>query len=423
MRTAVAAARGDWSRSLPPLERKPDAATSELLAASWLKDALEEHASVAAFARFSMLLLSVSAPPDLVMRSQRASLDEIHHARACFALAERHGRVAYGPSSLSVHDALGKMSLAEIAALTAEEGCVGETLGAALAAEQLAVATDAGTIAVLRKIAVDESRHAELAWRFVAWAARTGGYEVQHAIIRAVERAIAGTLATETRDAGGPIFLDTEGYPTNRPATRRHKKTACGDLLFKRPMQIGASPRYASTDPHQVRLSVTRAAVLVLEGAAADVRGLDRLAIAAAEEGGLLDDGRTAARALPDGSARAVGRACLADGTRRGAAITWPSRRERRGGRGGRGGRERHGGRSGHSGRGARAAADGESEPERCGAGEPRPAARAWTPVDVVAHSSLTVGDICEKSSTPSANAHAGKPGCERRLREGHFLT
>jgi hypothetical protein len=207
MRSAVARPRGDWSLSLEPLVRRPDAATARLLAATWLKDALEEHASIAAFARFSMLLLAVSAPPDLVMRSQRASLDEIRHARACFALAERHGGVAQGPSSLAVHDAMGEMSLADIAALTAEEGCVGETLGAALAAEQLAVATDPATIGVLLRIAADEARHAELAWRFVKWAAMTGGDEVERAIVRGVERAVAGTLAAELRAYDG-IDLD-----------------------------------------------------------------------------------------------------------------------------------------------------------------------------------------------------------------------
>jgi hypothetical protein len=207
MRSAVARPRGDWSLALEPLAHRPDEATARLLAATWLKDALEEHASIAAFARFSMLLLSVSAPPDLVMRSQRASLDEIRHARACFALAERHGGVAQGPSSLVVHDAMGEMSLADIAALTAEEGCVGETLGAALAAEQLAVTTDPATIGILRRIAADEARHAELAWRFVKWAAMTGGEEVERAIVRGVERAVAGTLAAELRTYDG-IDLD-----------------------------------------------------------------------------------------------------------------------------------------------------------------------------------------------------------------------
>jgi hypothetical protein len=100
------------------------------------------------------------------------------------------------------------MSLAEIAALTAEEGCVGETLGAALATEQLALATDSEVTRILGKIAADEARHAQLAWRFAKWAATQGGREVRQAIAQAAERAIASTLAMEVRSYEG-IDVDT----------------------------------------------------------------------------------------------------------------------------------------------------------------------------------------------------------------------
>jgi hypothetical protein len=203
MRSAEAVARSDWSREIAPVTKELDVVTADLLAESWLRDGLEEHASVAAFARFTMHLLSVGAPPDLVARSQRASLDEIEHARACFALAERYRKKTRGPSSLIIHDAMGPMSLAEIAALTAEEGCVGETLGAVLAAEQLAVATDPATRRILRRIASDEARHAELAWHFTKWAVMKGGSDVKRAVIRATERAIASTLAMEIRSYDG----------------------------------------------------------------------------------------------------------------------------------------------------------------------------------------------------------------------------
>jgi hypothetical protein len=228
MRSAAPAARRDWSRSVPRPASEPDAVTGEALAQSWLRDALEEHASVAAFARFTMLLLSAGAPPDLVVGSQRASLDEIHHAQACFALAQRYGRRAYGPALLPVHDALVPMSLAEMAALTAEEGCVGETLGAALAAEQLRVATDPEVRAILRKIAADEARHAQLAWRFAKWAADTGGQEVRHAIAQAAERAIAATLSTEIRTYEG---IDLAVWHTHGRLTCVEARSAATDTL------------------------------------------------------------------------------------------------------------------------------------------------------------------------------------------------
>ncbi|MDB5217488.1 MAG: hypothetical protein JWO86_5415 [Myxococcaceae bacterium] len=212
LRSARSQVRDDWSAARLKNGHDGDAialdpVTARELAKSWLADALEEHASVAAFARFTMMMLSVAAPPELVAASQRASLDEIAHARDCFALARRYGANDAGPGALDVHDALGPgaRSLADLAALTVEEGCVGETLGAALAGEQLAVAVDPETRRILARIVRDEARHAELAWRFVAWAVAEeqrgslGAAGVSAAIASAATHAIAVTRAMEIR--------------------------------------------------------------------------------------------------------------------------------------------------------------------------------------------------------------------------------
>ena len=186
MRSSRVAERDDWSERLADVEIT-HARTREFLAQSWLKDALEEHASIAAFARFTMLLLSVGAPPDLAIGSQRASLDEVRHARACFSLARRYGAREVGPSELIVADSLSAMSLADVLELTVAEGCVGETLGALLAAEQLRFATDPEVRRILQRIAKDELRHAELAWTFLAWALRTDP-RLGEAAVRAFQR-------------------------------------------------------------------------------------------------------------------------------------------------------------------------------------------------------------------------------------------
>ena len=61
--------------------------------------------------------------------------------------------------------------------------------GAALvAAEQLAAARDPAACAVLQTIATDEARHAELAWRFVAWALASGDARVRAAVAGAFDR-------------------------------------------------------------------------------------------------------------------------------------------------------------------------------------------------------------------------------------------
>jgi hypothetical protein len=202
LRSAKAVPRSDWARDISPSSAALDERTANALHRAWLDDALQEHASVAAFARFTLQMLAVGAPPELIVASQRASLDEVAHARACFALARRYGGRDVGPSSLDVHDALGRTSIVALGALTAEEGCAGETLGAALAAEQLALAEDAAVAAVLRKIAADELRHAELAWRFARWAVERGGEPAWRAIDRAVRATVAATRRIPIRDYG-----------------------------------------------------------------------------------------------------------------------------------------------------------------------------------------------------------------------------
>lgn len=247
LRSAASEVRDDWglphgTAAVPGPVPSPhrggpealpvDPATARELARAWLTDALEEHASIAAFARFTMMLLSVGAPPELVVASQRASIEEVAHARDCFALAQRYdGGRPVGPGVLEVHDALGPWpgggathTLADLAALTTEEGCIGETLGVALASEQLALAQDPQVRRVLARIVKDETRHAELAWKFVAWAiaeeqrgsARATGVSV--AVARAAKHAIAVTRAMIIRPA-----------PADLAAWHAHGRLTCAE--------------------------------------------------------------------------------------------------------------------------------------------------------------------------------------------------
>ncbi len=187
---------GGWTEGDRPDLRELTAAERSALAEAWTADALLEHASVASFARFSLELLAAGAPADLVELAHHAALDEIRHAQLCFALASAYAgeEVAPGPFPLGDSVTVGA-SLAAIAASAVREGCVGETMAAVVASEQLARATDPAVRAALARIAADEARHAELAWRTVAWAVKVGGSEVR----AAVEDALRGALAVDDR--------------------------------------------------------------------------------------------------------------------------------------------------------------------------------------------------------------------------------
>jgi hypothetical protein len=206
LRSASAVLREDWLSGDLGVEKAPldvDATTLAALARAYATDGCEEHASIAAFARLTLHLLAVGAPPELVEKAHLASLDEIRHARACFALARRYGRRALGPGPLAIRELLpvsgASFGLAEMAALCAEEGCVGETLGVLLAYDTLSRATDPVVERLFGGMAVEEATHVELAWRVVAWCVAQGGDAVRAAVRDAIQRGIAATRATAVR--------------------------------------------------------------------------------------------------------------------------------------------------------------------------------------------------------------------------------
>jgi hypothetical protein len=170
VRTAPVMRGSEWGATMSPLLDELSANDRQAIADSWRRIAALEHASVAAFARFALQLLALGAPPDLVERTQEAIGDEALHARLAFGLASAYGGEPAGPGPLDIAGALTSESLEQIVHLVVVEGCIGETIAAVRAAEAVALATDATVRAVLQQIAADETRHAELAWSFVAWA-------------------------------------------------------------------------------------------------------------------------------------------------------------------------------------------------------------------------------------------------------------
>jgi hypothetical protein len=175
-RLAPAVERSDWYPRDGAGGAKPSLspALREAVHRGWLEQALMEHASVAAFARFSLQLLALGAPAELCSQAASAMRDEIAHARACFELARRHADGDVGPGPLDLSGALGDSDLGSIVLGTIAEGCIGETVAAIEAAEALAHCEDEAARDTLARIAHDETRHAELAWQFVAWAIEVG---------------------------------------------------------------------------------------------------------------------------------------------------------------------------------------------------------------------------------------------------------
>ena len=193
-----------WAEGAPPNVSGLSREERAQLAAAWTKDALLEHASVASFARFSMALLAAGAPAELVEAAHRASLDEIRHARLCFALASGYAGDSVQPGAFPLGASLDiDASLVGLATSTVIEGCIGETVAAIRASEQLARAEDPAVRHALAIIAEDEARHAELAWKTVLWVIKKGGAPVRDAVRETFARALETDSVVASSEAMG----------------------------------------------------------------------------------------------------------------------------------------------------------------------------------------------------------------------------
>lgn len=197
-----------WSAELPQAPSTPALPehVRERIADAWLRDALTEHASIASFARARAELAAISAPAELLGACERAAEDEVEHARLCFALAERLSGLALEPTPLPVVAPRGGDAIA-VALDTFVEGCVGETIAAACARRAAASAADPVVRAVLERIAGDETEHAALAWRTIAWLARREGPRVLAAIVELADALRPEPIAEHDHDPDAELLL------------------------------------------------------------------------------------------------------------------------------------------------------------------------------------------------------------------------
>jgi hypothetical protein len=213
-RTAPATERDDWSARVAPETESLDSALRDALATQWQHVAAFEHASVASFARFSLQLLALGAPPELLSEAQRAAMDEVEHARIAYAIAGAYAGRKIGPGPLDLSDVPlatdRRTAMLELVA----EACVGETLGVAEAYELARLVQDPNVRRVHERIAADEQRHAELAWRALAWMLEDAD-DTLRTEVRATFDAAAASAA-QTNPADPAVVAPEHGLPSGR---------------------------------------------------------------------------------------------------------------------------------------------------------------------------------------------------------------
>ncbi len=205
---------GDDDASVMPNVADLDSPSREALAAFWTREGLTEHASVASFSRFTLQLLALGAPADLVRDATRATADEVEHARTAFSFASTYAGRVIAPSALDVSGALdGLVDRTLAAASIASEGCVAETVSALqirLAADE---ATDPAVGAALRRIADEEMEHALLAWRALAWLLEAKDAQMHAAVARVFDEAAAHVgIGPVVEAAGEGARMRAHGY-------------------------------------------------------------------------------------------------------------------------------------------------------------------------------------------------------------------
>jgi hypothetical protein len=166
----------------------------------WSEMALMEHASVAAFSRFLLELLSLGAPAELVRDASRALGDEIAHAELCFALASSYAGRPIAPGALSIAGALDPKTAVEIGHTAFLEACLGEVQAVAEARAALEGAREPAVQSALSRIVEDEARHAELGFRFVKWLLDTLPANERAALSDAIEASLEQALSARASE-------------------------------------------------------------------------------------------------------------------------------------------------------------------------------------------------------------------------------
>lgn len=223
-RPRTAGTRRDAAWSAEPTGALPDASQltadeRSLQAARWTRDAREEHASIAAFARLSVDLLALGAPPGLVERAHRAALDEVLHARLAFALAGAYAGEPVGPEAwpeaLEAEAAERPAgTLRRVALESLVDGAYGEGLAALRAAAE--DAADPAVSEVLEIVARDEAVHAALGWDVLAFCvARDGSLapalvEAAEALVVRADSALERGHAASVRGELGALLAEQE---------------------------------------------------------------------------------------------------------------------------------------------------------------------------------------------------------------------
>jgi hypothetical protein len=176
------------------------------VAEQWRQNGKTEHASVAAFARLTLDLMALGAPPTLVAAANQDALDEIRHTELCFSLARALDGRDVSPGPFPQAQRVGTLprsrtlALAKLAVDSLVDGALHEGVSARVIAKLAQRCQVPAIRAMLKEIAADEGRHAAHGWSVVNWCLDQGGAPVGRALLGAV-RALPSQIQSQQPEA------------------------------------------------------------------------------------------------------------------------------------------------------------------------------------------------------------------------------
>jgi hypothetical protein len=230
-------AGGAWSEVALTVD--VDDAVRPALARQWRENGRTEHASVAAFARLTLDLMALGAPPALVVAANRDALDEIRHAELCFSLAcaldgHEESPAAFPEASRArTLPSNRTLALAALAVDSLVDGALNEGVSARVIAKLAKRCEEPQIRAILKEIAADEGRHAAHGWDVVEWCLAEGGDSVAAALegaLKTIPRGMTTAIPEPAVDGGwerfgihgraleGEMFADTRADLVRRVA-------------------------------------------------------------------------------------------------------------------------------------------------------------------------------------------------------------
>ncbi len=188
-----------------------DDATRIELAKAWQELALSAHRALAASTHRALDLVTLCAPPELVVAAHEGALVEVRRAKLCFSVARAIGGSIAPPGQDGAPrralPGLRPVALAMLATEVVLEVALTRGLAARIDAKLARRTTDRAIRAVLEEIASGEGRHVRHAWAIIEWCLSEGGAPVEHALRALVGRLpslvpIVGDRSQEASDGG-----------------------------------------------------------------------------------------------------------------------------------------------------------------------------------------------------------------------------